>query len=115
MKVHNSAPKRDGLVVSCNYRGIWSLLLGGMLNALITIGVALVALKLKNIWLRFAVVVVSAYLSAHLLFEAWLWWGPADDQTSSWGFVFVNGWFLAGIVPGCAVVLIAASLSRRNE
>lgn len=90
------------------------LLLGGILNAFVIIGIALATLKLHQLGLRIIVVVLSAYVSARLIFEAWLWWGPSDDQTSSWGFVFINGWFLAGALPGCAVLLIAASLRKRN-
>ena len=90
------------------------LLLGGVLNALIMIGIALVTLKLRQIALRVIIVVLSSYVGARIIFETWLWVGPSDDQTSSWGFVFVNAWFLAGVVPGIAVLLIAASLRNRN-
>jgi len=90
------------------------LLLGGILNACVVIGIALATLKIHQPGLRLIVVVLSAYVGARLIFETWLWWGPSDDQTSSWDFVFVNGWFLAGVVPGCAVLLIAASLKKYN-
>ena len=90
------------------------LLLGGMLNVFVITGIALATLKFHKLWLCIAIIVMSAYASTHLIFEIWLWWGPSDDQTSSWGFVFVNGWFLAGAIPGCAVILIAASLSKHN-
>lgn len=90
------------------------MLLGGILNALIMIGIALATLELRQIALRVIIVVLSSYVGARIIFETWLWVGPPDDQTSSWSFVFVNTWFLAGVVSGIAVLLIAASLRNRN-
>lgn len=90
------------------------MLLGAMLNAFLSVGAGLATWKVRQTWLRLLIVVGCAYGGAHVIFSGWLWLGPSDPQTSSWGPAFVNGWFLAGLLPGCIVVLIAATLRKRN-
>ena len=90
------------------------MLLGAMLNALLSLVIALATWKVRHTWLRLLIVVGCAYGSAHLIFSAWLWLGPSDPQTSSWSPAFINGWFLAGVLPGCIAVLIASTLKKHN-
>jgi len=90
------------------------MLLGGVINALVLVAIALSTYKIKHILLRLLIVVVCAYGGAHLIFSSWLWLGPSDAQTSSWAPAFINAWFLSGVLPGCMTVLISASLRKHN-
>ena len=90
------------------------MLLGAMLNAFLSLGIALATWKVRRTWLRLLIVVGCAYGGAHLIFSAWLWLEPSDPQTSSWAPAFINGWFLAGVLTGCIAILIAATLRKHN-
>jgi lipopolysaccharide export LptBFGC system permease protein LptF len=91
------------------------MILGGILSAFISVVVALLTSRVQNAWLRFAIVGAFAYVCSHGIFSAWVWLGSQDPQTSSWSPIFINAWFVSGLVSGGAAVLISSLLKKSNN
>lgn len=87
-------------------------MLGGILNAILGVVLAVLMMRLSSQLLRLIIVVVAAYFSSHAIFGVWSWLGFSDDQMSSWSFAFTSVWFVAGAVAGSAAVLVSTLMRK---
>lgn len=88
------------------------MILGGIANAIICVAIALLTLRVRNQWVRLAVVLIAAYVGSYAIFALGVRVGGLGSEASSWVPVFVKAWAAAGAVAGVAAVIVSFLLKR---
>ena len=89
------------------------MILGGIANALVVLVIALLTMRLRNLWYRLLIIPPVSYLSANAVFKARSTISTSDEL-SSWSPVFINFWFISSAIVGVVAVVISHLLNRSN-
>jgi len=88
------------------------MIFGAIIVALISIVGAILTIRLKNIIYRFIVTGIVALLAAYLVYWVPAWFGPNDDQYSSWSRLFIDAWLIVGFIAGAFTVTVTSAIKN---
>jgi Fe2+ transport system protein B len=63
---------------------------------------------------RWLSVVVVPFVISFCLYRLPVWLGADGSEYSSWQFLFVGAWFLAGVIPSALVVFILGRYAKSH-
>ena len=91
------------------------MIFGVIIVAFISIVSAVLTWKLQNIVFRFLITGIVAFLAAYLAYWIPAWLSPGDDQYSSWARLFIDTWFIVGLVAGSLAVIVSSIIKNKGS
>jgi len=91
------------------------MIFGAIIVAFISIVSAALTWKLTNIVFRFLITGVVAFLAAYLAYCVPAWLSPGDSQYSSWARLFIDTWFVVGLVAGSLAVIVSSIIRDKGS
>lgn len=90
------------------------MIFGALIVAFISIVGAVLTWKIHSILFRLIIAAVVALAAAYLVY-----WVPAqlssgDDQYSSWARLFIETWFIIGLVAGVFAVTVTTLIKNKG-
>lgn len=91
------------------------MIFGAIIVAFISIISAIITWKLKNIIFRFLITAVVSFSVAYLAYWVPAWLSTGDDQYSSWVRLFIDTWFIVGLVAGSLAVIVTSIIKNKGS